>query len=146
MKARGERPSPRPVLIDSPIWQSYFQKEERIFQEVNTLMDAGRICCLDLVVAELLATAKTEQEIKVLGDFTRVFPILWEPPRAWLEAAHLVFQLRQRKKALSLRDGYLAVMAQSHQVLLYSTNKLLRKAQRSLELKLEFYPDRRNSD
>lgn len=109
-------------------------------------MDAGRICCLDLVVAELLATAKTEQEIKVLGDFTRVFPILWEPPRAWLEAAHLVFQLRQRKKALSLRDGYLAVMAQSHQVLLYSTNKLLRKAQRSLELKLEFYPDRRNSD
>jgi predicted nucleic acid-binding protein len=139
-------PSPRsfPVLVDTPVWQDYFQKEDRIFREVNGLMDAGRVCCLDLIVAELLYAAETEEEIKVLQDFTQVFPVIREYPGVWMKAARLAFQLRQKKKKLSLRDSYVAVMAESHGALLYTPNKSFRQARRALDLKIEFFPDRRS--
>ena len=109
-------------------------------------MDAGRVCCLDLIVGELLGAADKEEEIKVLQAFTRVFPLLQESPGAWVEAARLAFRLRQQGKTLSLRDAYLAFMAQAHGVLLYTPNQTLRQAQRSLALKLNFFPFRRSSE
>ena len=146
MKTRKD-PPPRPsVLIDTPIWRKYFLKEQRTFREVNALMDAGRICCLDLIVGELLGAADKEEEIKVLQAFTRVFPLLQESPGAWVEAARLAFRLRQRGKGLSLRDAYVAFMAQTHGVLLYTPNRALRQAQRALALKLKFFPPRRRSE
>ena len=145
MKTRKDPPPCPPVLVDTPVWRSYFLKEERIFRAVNALMDTGRVCCLDLIVGELLGAADTEEEIKVLRDFTRVFPLLKESPGAWVEAARLAFQLRQRGKTLSLRDAYLAFMAQTHGVLLYTPNQTLRQAQRTLALKLNFFPFRRSS-
>jgi len=146
MKGRGKSTTPPSVLIDTPVWQDYFQKEERTFQEVNGLMDSGRVCCLDLIVAELFHAAASEEEMKVLQDFTRIFPVLREPPGTWLEAARLAFKLRQRGKKLPLRDCYVAIMAQSHGVPLYTTNKSLRGAQSAMEIGLEFFPERRISE
>ncbi len=146
MKRRDKSPTPSPVLIDTPVWQDYFQKEERTFQELNVLMDTGRVCCLDLIVAELFYAAETEEEMKVLQDFTRIFPVLREAPGAWVEAARLAFKLRQRGKKLPLRDCFVAFMAQSHGVLLYTTNKSLRRARRAMEIGLEFFPERRISE
>lgn len=124
-----------PVLIDTPVWKDYFRREECTFSVVNGLMDAGRICCLDLVVAELLHTAKSEREMKVFQDFTQVFPVLREPPAAWVDAARLAFKLRRKGGSLSLRDCYVALMAKAHGVLLYTTNKALHRARRAMGLK-----------
>ena len=146
MKPPGKNPTPSSVLIDTPVWQDYFQKKERTFRKVNTLMDAGRVCCLHLVVAELLYAAETGEEVKVVQDFTRIFPVLRESPGTWMEAARLAFDLRQRGKELPLRDCYVAIMAQSHGALLFTTNKRLRQAQRALDLGLEFFPERRISE
>lgn len=146
MKTRKDPPLPPPVLIDTPIWRSYFLKADRTFREVNALMDAGRVCCLDLIVGELLGAAETEEEIKVLRDLTRIFPLLGEAPGAWVEAARLAFRLRRRGKGLSLRDAYVAFMAQTHGVLLYTPNRALRQAQRALALELKFFPPRRSSE
>jgi len=46
-----------------------------------------------------------------------------EAPGAWVEAARLAFRLRRRGKGLSLRDAYVAFMAQTHGVLLYTPNE-----------------------
>ncbi len=127
-----------PVLIDTPIWQNYFRKEEPTYQEVNLLMDAGRACCLGFIVAELIYNAETKEETKVFRDFMRIFPVLQEKPglEAWVEAAQLAFRLRRRGKSLSLRDCYLAVMAKNNEVLLYTTNSELHQARRMIGLKL----------
>ena len=146
MKTRKDHPPPPPVLIDTPIWRSYFLKSDRTFREVNALMDAGRVCCLDLIVGELVGAAETEEEIKVLRDLTRVFPILQESPGSWVEAARLAFRLRVRGKGLSLRDAYVAFMAETHGALLYTPNRALRQAQRVLALELKFFPHRRSSE
>ena len=138
MDSQEKRRSFRPVLIDTPVWQDYFRKEERTFREVNILMDAGRVCCLDFIVAELLHNAEAEEEMKVIQDFTRIFPILQEKPGAgtWVEAARLAFKLRQKGEKLSLRDCYIAVMAKSHDVLLFTTNEGIQKVRRAIGLKL----------
>ncbi len=126
------------VLIDTPIWQNYFRRKEPTYQQVNMLMDAGRACCLGFIVAELLYSAETKEEIKVFRDFMRIFPILQAEPgqEAWLEAAHLAFRLRGKGKNLSLRDCYLAVMAKSNDALLYTTSLDLKDARRMMGLKL----------
>jgi predicted nucleic acid-binding protein len=144
MTRRDPSQTSLPVLVDTPVWQDYFQKGERTFRQVNGLMDAGRVCCLDLIVAELLYAAETEEEIQVLQDFTHVFPVLRESPGVWMEAARLGFHLRQRSRELSLRDAYVGIMAQSHGALLYTTNKSFRRARRALDLRIEFFPDRRS--
>jgi len=128
------------VLIDTPVWKDYFRKQEQTFATVNGLMDDGRICCLDLVVAELLQTAKSQKERKVFQDFTRVFPILQEPLAAWQEAAVLSCKLRQKGGPISLRDCYVALMARIHGVLLYTTNKALHRAQEGIGI--AFFPER----
>jgi predicted nucleic acid-binding protein len=127
-----------PVLIDTPVWQDYFRKEERTFQKVNVLMDSGRICCLDFIVAELLHSAEAEEELKVFQDFTRIFPILQEKPGTgtWVEAARLAFKLRQKGVKLSLRDCYISVMAKGHGVLLFTTNQGIYQVRRAIGLKL----------
>lgn len=125
-----------PVLIDTPIWLNYFRKNEHIFQEVNALMDAGRVCSLSLIIAELLYTAQDKEKLKILQDFTKIFPILQEKEGLWVEAALLTYELRERKKRLSLRDAYLALMAVHHGVLLYTNNKTFLKMPKSVGLKL----------
>ena len=134
---------PRSVLIDTPVWQDYFRKEERTFREVNALMDAGRVCCLEMVVAELLQTAETEKELKIFQDFARIFPLLREPPGSWVEAARLSFKLRRKGRKLLLRDCYVAVLARAHRVLIYTPNKALHRAQKALALGLDFFPKRK---
>ena len=138
MDSREKRESFPLVLIDTPVWQNYFRKEERTFREVNILMDAGRVCCLDFIVAELLYNAETEEEMKIFQDFTHIFPILQEKPGTgtWVEAARLAFKLRQKGEKLSFRDCYIAVMAKGHEVLLYTINKGIRKIRRTIGLKL----------
>jgi tRNA(fMet)-specific endonuclease VapC len=134
---------PLPVLIDTPIWQDYFRKEPHTFRKVNALMDAGRVCCSHLMVAELLQAAETEEEMKIIQDFTRIFPLLKEPPGAWVEAARLSFKLRRKGKPLPLRDCYVVVLARRNGVLLYTTNKALLQAQKASATGLKLFSNRK---
>lgn len=144
MKRQEKNLAVSPVLIDTPVWQDYFRKQEKTFREVNALMDAGRICCLDLIVAELLHTAQTKEELKIFQDLTRIFPLLPEKPGSWVEAARLAFKVRKKGKILPLRDCYLAVLARSHRVLLFTTNKKMRQAGKALGL--QFFTKRRPAE
>jgi len=135
--------APLPVLIDTPVWQDYFRKEPHTFHEVNALMDAGRVCCSNLMVAELLQTAETEQEMKIIQDFTRIFPLLKEPPGAWVEAARLSFKLRRKGKPLPLRDCYVVILARENRALLYTTSRVFSQAQKIMALGLKLFPNRK---
>ncbi len=126
----------RPVLVDTPVWEAYLRREERTYQEINSLMDSGRVCSLDIVVAELLQRAENEEEMKLFQDFTRMFPILSEPTRIWEEAARQALELRRRGKPLPLRDCYIVAMTRVHKVFLYTTNRKLLHAGKALKLKL----------
>lgn len=133
--AANQSPFPA-VLIDTPVWLDYFRPEKRTYQMINNLMDSGRICCLALGVGELLITARNSKEMKIFQDFTQIFPVLREPAGAWVEAARLFFKIRKKHPHLSLRDCYVALMAEANQVILFTTNRELQRVGRTLGLQL----------
>jgi len=83
-----------------------------------------------------LHTAQDKEKLQIFKDFTRIFPILQEKEGLWVEAALLTYELREKKKRLSLRDAYLALMAVHHGVLLYSNNKTFLNIPKSFGLKI----------
>lgn len=143
MIAEPNRTAEPPVLIDTPVWQAYFRKEEAVFARVNALMDGGRVCSLAFIVAELVAEASTEEEIKAFRGFPRIFPILREPENAWIEAAARVASLKKRGAEISLRDAYVAWSAKKHGVPLWTRSPVFSPSGKTLLPGLKKYAERR---
>ena len=121
--AVGEKKRSDPlVLIDTSLWREYFRRAEKIFPRINALMDAGQVCSLSFIIGELVAEAATEEEKKACQDFRRIFPILQEPEDAWIQAAAWVRKMQKRGQKVALRDAYVAWMAKTHGVQLWTRN------------------------
>jgi predicted nucleic acid-binding protein len=113
----------RPVLIDTSVWIQYFRKREEVYHKVNELIDSGRVYCLRLIIAELIQGAKTEREIEVIKDLTRVFPTLKEEPDSWEKAGILAFRMRKAGKSIGLSDCYIALLARQNNAAIYTFDK-----------------------
>ena len=122
MTAGEKKPSEPLVLIDTSLWREYFRKEEKVFPRINALMDAGRVCTLNFIIGELVAEAATEEEKKACQDFHRIFPVLPEPENAWIQAAAWIRKMQKQGQKLALRDAYVAWMAKTHGVQLWTRN------------------------
>jgi predicted nucleic acid-binding protein len=142
MTAKKKKPANAAVLIDTPLWKEYFHREEKVFQQINALMDGGRVCSLDLIIAELVDGAANEKERKAFRDFARIFPILREPEGAWTQAAEWAQKLQKKGEKPALRDAFIAFLAVTHGVLLWTRNPVWRsfRLPHALELKFFFEP------
>ena len=119
----GEKKHSEPlVLIDTSLWREYFRKEEKVFPRINALMDAGRVCTLNFIIGELVSEAATEEEKKACQDFHRIFPVLPEPENAWIQAAAWIRKMQKQGQKVALRDAYVAWMAKTHGVQLWTRN------------------------
>ena len=74
MTAGEKQPSEPVVLIDTPLWKEYFRREERVFPLINALMDAGRVCSLTFIIAELVAEAAHGRGKKGLSGLSPDLP------------------------------------------------------------------------
>jgi hypothetical protein len=113
----------RPALIDTSVWIQYFRKREEVYHKVNELIDSGRVYCLRLIIAELIQGAKTEREIEVIKDLTRIFPMLKENPDSWENAGILAFRMRKAGKSIGLSDCYIAILAKQNNAAIYTFDK-----------------------
>ncbi|MBM3132726.1 MAG: PIN domain-containing protein [Chloroflexi bacterium] len=111
------------VLLDTCIWIDYFRKRSGIYEEVGQLIDSGRVCCSKLILAELIQGARSEKEIEVIKDLTRVFPAIEESPDSWERAGTLSFQLRKSGKSIGLSDCYIATLAMQNGVSVYTRDE-----------------------
>jgi predicted nucleic acid-binding protein len=92
------------VLIDSSVWIEFFKKREPFHSAVLELMDANRVCCVGLILAELMQGAKSERELSVIRDFTHVFRFLPETPELWAKAGKLSYTLRRKGITVGLAE------------------------------------------
>ena len=99
------------VLVDTSVWIDFFRKKEPFYSRVLQLLDEDRICCIGIVLAELIQGAKSAKETKVLKDFTHVFSFLEESTRVWEKAGELSFSLRKSGQQIGLSDCYIALAA-----------------------------------
>jgi len=111
------------VLVDTSVWIEFFRKKEPYHRVVSELMDNDSICCLGIVVAELLQGAKSEKELNTIKDFLHVFDFLPEAVESWEKAGELSFLLHGKGRAAGLSDCYIAVAVQAADVRLFTLDK-----------------------
>ncbi len=111
------------VLVDTSVWIEFFRKNEPWYSAVSDLMEREEVCCIGIVLAELMQGAKSEKELGTIREFLHVFDFLPEAGELWASAGELAFTLRRKGKAAGLSDCYIAAVAQSAGVRLFTLDK-----------------------
>jgi predicted nucleic acid-binding protein len=111
------------VLVDTSVWIEFFRKKEPYYSAVSDLMEREKVCCIGIVLAELLQGAKSEKELGTIRDFLHVFDFLPEASEKWASAGELSCALRRKGKSAGLSDCYIASIAQSAEVRLFTLDK-----------------------
>ncbi len=99
------------VLIDTSVWIDFFRKGQPVHNIVVELLDSDNVCCIGLILGELMQGAKSERELSVVRDFIHVFQFLPESPHLWEKAGQLSYTLRRKGVTVGLADCYIAVSA-----------------------------------
>ena len=104
------------VLIDTSAWIEFFRKKDPYYSIVMELLDNDKICCIGIILAELLQGAKSEKELNTLKDFLHVFEFLPDSVKAWQNAGELSYAMQRKGKAIGLSDCYISILAKSGEV------------------------------
>jgi predicted nucleic acid-binding protein len=102
------------VLVDTSAWIAYFRREEPCFGLVLELLDDDRICCVGLILAELLQGVRSENEAAHLLGFPHLFDFLPESMENWVSAGSFANRLRKKGRTVGLADCYIAAVAQAN--------------------------------
>ncbi len=124
------------ILVDTSAWIEFFRKKEPYYAAILELIDSDRICCVGIVVAELLQGAKSDKELTTIKEFLHVFDFLPESADLWEEAGVLSYSLQRKGKTAGLSDCYIAEIASSHKVKLLTLDKHFSIIRRETEVQL----------
>lgn len=124
------------VLVDTSAWIEFFRKKEPYYSVILELIDNDIVCCIGIVLAELLQGAKSEKELNTIKEFLHVFEFLPESVKSWEKAGELSYTLKQKGKAVGLSDCYIAVLSRLNNVKLLTLDKHFNVLKKEFELKL----------
>ena len=111
------------ILVDTSAWIEFFRKKDPYYKVILELIDTSKVCCLGIILAELLQGAKSQKELDVLKEFLHVFDFLPESTEMWRKAGELSYQLRQKGKSVGLSDCYISVVATANDATLLTLDK-----------------------
>ncbi len=111
------------ILVDTSAWIEFFRKKDPYYQAILELIDTRKVCCLGIILAELLQGAKSQKEFDVFKEFLHVFDFLQESTDMWKKAGELSYLLRQKGKAVGLSDCYISVAVNIHGASLLTLDK-----------------------
>lgn len=111
------------VLVDTSAWIEFFRKKEPYYSTILKLIDNDEICCIGIILAELLQGSKSEKELNTIKEFLHVFDFLPESTELWEKAGELSYFLQRNGKSVGLSDCYIAVIAKSNNVRLLTLDR-----------------------
>ncbi len=111
------------VLIDTSAWIEFFRKKEPYYSVILKLTDNDKVCCIGIILAELLQGSKSEKELNTIKDFLYVFDFLPETLGLWEKAGELSYNLQRNGKTVGLSDCYIAVVAKANIVKLLTLDR-----------------------
>jgi tRNA(fMet)-specific endonuclease VapC len=124
------------VMVDTSAWINFFRKKEPVYSVVSKLLEEDRICCLGMILAELIQGTRSREEIKTLKNFLYVFSFLEESPLIWEKAGELSFSLKREGKSIGLSDCYIAVAANNATVGIFTLDEHFTTIKEYLEVTL----------
>ena len=128
------------ILVDTSAWIEFFRKKAPYYEAILELIDNGIICCVGIVLAELLQGAKCQREFEVLKEFLYVFDFLPESTEMWKKAGEVSYLLRHKGKAIGLSDCYISVITISNNVQLLTLDRHFETIGKEVELNLYVIP------
>ncbi|MFI5293658.1 MAG: PIN domain-containing protein [Thermodesulfovibrionales bacterium] len=111
------------VLVDTSAWIEFFRKKEPYYKIISDLMEHDKVCCIGIVIAELLQGAKSGKELSTLKEFVHVFDLLPETAALWQRAGELSFNLKKKGVSVGLSDCYIASIAEAADIRLLTLDK-----------------------
>ncbi|MBI5677631.1 MAG: PIN domain-containing protein [Planctomycetes bacterium] len=111
------------ILVDTSAWIEFFRKKDPYYMVILELIDTSKVCCLGIILAELLQGAKSQKELDVLKEFLHVFDFLQESTEMWKNACELSYLLRQKGKSVGLSDCYISVVANTNDAILLTLDR-----------------------
>ncbi len=111
------------VLVDTSAWIEFFRKKDPYYKVILEFIDTNKVCCLGIILAELLQGAKSQKELDVLREFLHVFDFLPESTEMWKKAGELSYLLRQKGKSVGLSDCYISVAATTNDATLLTLDR-----------------------
>ncbi len=124
------------ILVDTSVWIEFFRKKDPCYSTVLELMDDDKICCIGLILAELLQGAKSSKELNTIKEFLHVFDFLPESIDLWDEAGELSFILQRKGETVGLSDCYISVVTKSANAKLLTLDKHFSAVQKETALNL----------
>jgi predicted nucleic acid-binding protein len=124
------------VLVDTSAWIDFFRQKEPIYSRVSQLLDEDRICCLGIILAELIQGTRSKEEIKTLKDFIFVFPFLKDSTKLWEKAGELSFTLKRAGMQVGLSDCYIATAASDEKAAILTLDEHFKLIKTYLDLTL----------
>jgi predicted nucleic acid-binding protein len=124
------------VLVDTSVWIEFFRGMEPCHGEVLKLLDSDQVCCMGIILGELMQGAKSERELSVIADFIHVFQFFPETPQLWEKAGRLSFSLRRKGVTIGLADCFIAVSAEEAGASIFSLDSHFQTIAGSLKIEL----------
>lgn len=124
------------ILVDTSAWIQFFRGKEPYRSAVAELIDGDRICCVGLILGELLQGAKSAKELGTLKHFLQVFEFLQDTPAAWERAGELAYAMRKKGRAVGVSDCYLAAAANARGAPILTLDRHFRDLRREIPLQL----------
>ena len=111
------------ILIDTSVWVKALRRQpspERI--AVQALIDQDVAATTDLVIAEVLQGASSEEDFQKLAARMEGMHYFHATGEMWVKAATLSFQLKRRGLITPLADLVIATVARENELEVYATD------------------------
>lgn len=122
--------------MDTSAWIEFFRKREPCYTLVSDMINGDRVCCIGLVLAELLQGSKSNEELNVFGEFRHVFDFLPESAELWEQAGELSYNLRRKGKKVGLSDCYISVVTNNYNTGILTLDKHFRIIKKVLDINI----------
>lgn len=124
------------ILVDTSAWIEFFRKKEPYYKKITEWIDEDRLCCIGIVLAELMQGSKGEKELVTIKEFLYVFEFLSESKDLWEKAGELSFNLTRKGFKAGLSDCYIAVASHGNDVSILTLDNHFKFIKELIEIKL----------
>ena len=126
------------VLVDSSVWVAFFRGQETPETDIlDYLLEEGLVCTTGLIMAEIIPSARTVKEFRLLQEHFQALPCLGDPPSMWPNIIEWQYKLKRKGiHGIGIADLIVAIVANEHDSAILTSDKHFKLAEQVMGLEL----------
>ncbi len=99
------------IIVDTSVWIEYLKNKPTLAEKLDRQLLAGDIFTVGPVVAELLQSAKTEKDYRMVKSSIDGLPFIETNFENWVLAGGISYKLRRKGITIPITDCVIAALA-----------------------------------